>query len=278
MSKVFINKLVPVFLTVLTFIILSTGLYGLLLILNTFPLNEQILLDFKNTDLLLGIVVYLKTAFDFAIFIGSLMETNPGWQKRIAISVGTALGNAFGTFVMLIVWIIAREFSVLSLIFLFIASVILLRMAQESFEEFLKQKKSFLLDIKMPIYLLQSQLNFINKMLRPILKYFVPDLNLTRTKKLSFVNLIAFSFTIPFILGFNDFAGYIPLSGTINLFGFTLGVMVGHMVLTIGLFALPSITVRVVKHPIVLIGGGAIFIGLGLWGIYQVLKNLIIVI
>lgn len=278
MSKVFINKAVPSALTVLTFIILSTGLYGLLLLLNTLPLKVQIILDFKNSDLLLGMAVYLKTAFDFAIFMGSLMETNPGWQKRIAISVGTALGNALGTFLMLIIWVLAREFSLLSLIFTLLASVILLRMAQESFEEFLKQKKSFLLDIKMPVYLLQSQLNFVNKIFRPVLKYFVPDLNLTRTKKLSFVNLLAFSFTIPFILGFNDFAGYIPLNEIVNLFGFTLGVMVGHMLLTIGLFALPTLTVRVVKHPIILIGGGIAFIGLGLWGIYQVLRNLLIVI
>ena len=141
-------------------------------------------------------------------------------------------------------------------------------MAQESFEEFLKQRQSFI-KLKMPVSLLQDQLNFVNKIFRPILRFFVPNLNLTKTKKLSFVNLVVFSFTIPFVLGLDDFAGYIPLFTLINVFGFSIGILLGHMLLTIGLFAFPKKTVEVVKHPIVLIGGGIAFIGLGLYGFYE---------
>ena len=124
----------------------------------------------------------------------------------------------------------------------------------------------------MPVNLLQNQLDFVNNLFRPILKFFVPDLNLTRTKKLSFINLIVFSFTIPFILGINDFAGYIPIFEYVNVFGFTLGVMLGHMLLTIGLFLLPKITVGIVKHPVVLIGGGLAFLGIGIFGFYEAVK------
>lgn len=272
MKNVFIKQFVPIILTILTFLALSTCLYGLLLILNSFPLHEKILLDFRTRDVLIGMAIYLKTAIDFAIFIGNLMHTNPGWKKRIAIELGTAVGNAFGTFAVLIVWVVFKEIPILMMIMVFIASIVLLRMAQESLEEFLKQRKSFLIDIKMPVYLLQSQLNFVNKLFRPILKYFVPHLNLTRTKKLSFTNLAVFSFTIPFILGLDDFAGYIPLFDVVNLFGFALGVMLGHMILNIGLFIWPSKTVQVVRHPIVLIIGGIAFIGLALWGFYEVFK------
>jgi hypothetical protein len=217
---------------------------------------------------LFGIIIYLKTAIDFAIFTGNLMKSNPGWKKRIAIELGTAVGNGFGTFLILIIWTIFKAIPPLMIIMIFIASVVLLRMAQESFEEFLKQRESFI-KLKMPVSLLQDQLNIVNKIFRPILRFFVPNLNLTKTKKLSFINLVIFSLAIPFVLGLDDFAGYIPLFTLINVFGFSLGILLGHMLLTIGLFAFPKKTVEVVKHPIVLIAGGIAFIGLGLYGFYE---------
>lgn len=279
MKKVFIQQFVPVVLTIITFLALSTCLYGLLLILNSLPLSEKVELDFRKRDILVGITIYLKTAIDFAIFIGNLMHTNPGWKKRIAIEMGTAIGNAFGTFLILIVWVIFKEVPLLMMAMIFIASVVLLRMAEESLEEFLKQKKSFIsIDIRKPVSLLQEQLNLINKIFRPILRFFVPNLSLTRAKKLSFANLVVFSFTIPFILGLDDFAGYIPLFSVINLFGFALGVMLGHMLLNIGLFVWPKMTVKAVKHPLVLIIGGLAFIGLALWGFYESIHLLLEII
>lgn len=275
MKKILIEQLVPIILTVITFLVLSTVLYGLLLFLNSFLLqNNQVILDFRKRDILIGIAVYLKTAIDFAIFIGNLMRTNPGWKKRIAIEIGTAVGNAFGTFLVLTVWIFFKQVPILMAAMIFVASIILLRMAQESLEEFLKQKKSFI-KMRMPVYLLQAQLNFINKMFRPLLGFFVPDLKLTRAKKLSFANLIVFSFTIPFVLGLDDFAGYISLFSVINVFGFAVGVLLGHMFLNIGLFVYPKKTVQIVTHPFVLIGGGFAFIGLGLWGLIEVAKLLV---
>ncbi len=275
MKKVIIPKIIPIFFAILIFLGLSTILYGILLLLTSLPLNFPIILDFRRREPLIGIVIYLKTAIDFAILMGSLMHSNPGWKKRVAISFGTALGNAFGTFLMLIIWTLAKEFTILILIFVFVSSVVLLRLAGESFEEFLKQKKSFIkIDIRKPVSLLQNQLDFVNRIFRPILKFFITDLDLTKTKKLSFVNLIVFSFTIPFILGFNNFSAYIPLFSYINIFGFTLGIFLGHMLLTIGLFAFPKKTVGFVKHPIVLIGGGLAFIGIAVFGFWQAVNIL----
>lgn len=268
MKKVIIQQFVPILLTVLTFLGLSTVLYGLLLLLNSLNLGTPIVMDFRRREVLIGIVIYLKTAVDFAIFIGNLMHSNPGWKKRIAIELGTALGNGIGTFLILIVWTVFKNIPLLMIAMIFIASVVLLRMAEESLEEFLKQKNSFI-KIKKSVGLLQSQLNFVNRIFRPILRFFVPNLNLTKTKKLSFMNLVVFSFTIPFVLGLDDFAGYIPLFTVINVFGFSIGVLLGHMLLTIGLFAFPKKTVELVKHPFVLIAGGIAFIGLGLYGFYE---------
>lgn len=276
-KKLLIEQALPIFLTFLTFLVLATLLYGLLLILDSFHLGAPIILDFRRREVLFGIIIYLKTAIDFAIFIGNLMHTNPGWKKRIAIELGTAIGNGLGTFLILILWTVFKAIPLLMIIMIFFASVVLLRMAQESFEEFLKQRQSFI-KLKMPVSLLQDQLNFVNKIFRPILRFFVPNLNLTKTKKLSFVNLVVFSFTIPFVLGLDDFAGYIPLFTLINVFGFSLGILLGHMLLTIGLFAFPKMTVSVVKHPIVLIVGGLAFIGLGIYGFYESILILLSII
>lgn len=268
LKKILIEQAFPIFLTFLTFLGLATLLYGLLLILSSFNVGQPIILDFRRREVLLGVIIYLKTAIDFAIFTGNLMKTNPGWKKRIAIELGTAVGNGFGTFLILIIWTIFKAVPPLMVIMIFVAAVVLLRMAQESFEEFLKQRQSFI-KLKMPVGLLQDQLNIINKIFRPILKFVVPNLNLTKTRKLSFVNLVVFSLTIPFVLGLDDFAGYIPLFTLVNVFGFSLGILLGHMLLTIGLFAFPKKTVEVVKHPLVLIIGGVAFIGLGLYGFYE---------
>ena len=273
MKKAFIEQFIPLLLTVITFLVLATSLYGILLILNSVFLQDQVILDFRKRDVLIGISVYLKTAIDFAIFIGNLMRTNPGWKKRIAIEIGTAVGNALGTFLILAIWIFFKQVPILMAAMIFIASVILFRMAEESLEEFLKQKNSFI-KIRRPAYLLQSQLNFINEKFRPILRFFVPHLNLTRSKKLSFLNLIVFSFTIPFILGLDDFAGYISLFSVINVFGFSIGVLLGHMLLNIGLFTFPKKTVEIVTHPLVLVIGGLAFILLGAWGFIETAKVL----
>ena len=274
--KVFIEQGIPIFLTFITFCALATVLYGILLFLNTLHLKSPIVLDFRKREVLLGIIIYLKTAIDFAIFIGNLMHSNPGWKKRIAIEVGTAIGNGAGTFLILLIWTIFKEIPLLMIAMIFIASIVLLKMAEESLESFLDQKNSFIaLNIRKPVSLLQGQLDAVNRLFRPILKFFVPNLNLTKTKKLSFANLIAFSFTIPFVLGLDDFAGYIPLFTVVNVFGFSIGVLLGHMLLTIGLFALPQKTVAIVKHPIVLMVGGIAFIGLALYGFYECIHILL---
>src|ERR1035437_9202091 len=143
-KKLLIEQAFPIFLTILTFLVLATLLYGLLLILDSLHIGGPIILDFRRREVLFGIIIYLKTAIDFAIFIGNLMHTNPGWKKRIAIEFGTAVGNAAGTFLILIVWTLFKELPLLMVVMIFIASVVLLRMAEESLEEFLKQKKSFI--------------------------------------------------------------------------------------------------------------------------------------
>jgi len=153
-----------------------------------------------------------------------------------------------------------------------IASFVLIRMAEESFEEFLKYKN--FTQIHSSISILQKQLNLINKFSGKFLKPIIPNLSITNIKVLSFVNLAIFSITIPFILGLDDFAGYIPLFSVINIYGFTIGVFFGHMILNIGLFLSPQKTIILVRHPIILLIGGIAFVGIAFWGFWEVFKIL----
>jgi len=106
------------------------------LILDSLHIGGPIILDFRRREVLFGIIVYLKTGIDFAIFIGNLMHTNPGWKKRVAIELGTAIGNGLGTFLILILWTVFKAIPLLMIVMIFLAAVILLRMAQESLKNF----------------------------------------------------------------------------------------------------------------------------------------------
>lgn len=93
----FLQQIVPLLLTVVILAGLVVVLYFYIAFLNTFPTAEKVVLIARPVDIFVGVTIYLKTAIDFAIFMGRLMATNPGWKNRIAIEVGTALGNALGT-------------------------------------------------------------------------------------------------------------------------------------------------------------------------------------
>ena len=84
--------------------------------------------------------------------------------------------------------------------------------------------------------------------------------------------LLLFSFSVPFILGLDDFAGYVPLFNIINVFGFSLGVIGAHMLLNIALFINPDATVKIVRNEWVSFIGSLAFIGLGIWGLIEVAK------
>jgi len=154
-----------------------------------------------------------------------------------------------------------------------IASFVLLEMAEGSFNEFIEFNKN---KTKIIGYIktLKKPLNYINNFTSPVLGFFIPDLSLKDVKPLSFINLAVFSLSIPFVLGLDDFAGYIPLFSIINVFGFAIGVFAGHMLLNIGLFIFPKKTVGIVKNPIVLLFGGAVFIFIALFGFYEALRLL----
>jgi hypothetical protein len=237
---------------------------------NVVPQNE-ILTNIRWADVLVGLTIYLKTSIDFAIFIGRLMDSYPGWKNRIAIECGTALGNILGTLVIIAIWTFFKEVNILLALMIVIASLVLLRLAEDGFEHVRKDEKEYHVSFWGIEVFLDKFLHHTNKYIEPVLGWMVPHFE-GKPKKSGFISLVVLSFSVPFILGLDDFAGYVPLFSVVNIYGFAIGVFLGHMILNIALFISPQATIKAVKHPVISFFGSVAFIGLAIWGLIEATK------
>ena len=296
-------QIFPIIFAFLIFLTISAGYFGWISVLNLIP-GEKILLQLKTSDVLFGLTIYLKTSVDFALIIGILMKNYGGLKNRIAIETGTALGNALGTAIILVLWYFFKEVSWLLALMVIFASLVLFKLAETSLEHIFedneleedlagdsdnRQKNNLQTNLETDEQIGTAQntankhnetvvkiANFINIFLKPVNKFLspviskiVPDLSFKPNQKLNFWGLVASSFTIPFILGLDDFAGYVPLFDVVNVFGFGIGVFLGHCILNICLFINPNKTIQIVKNPIIGIIGSVVFIGLAIWGLSE---------
>lgn len=268
MKKSLATTLFPLLATIGTFFFFLGFLFLTLHVLNLFPLKQKIVLLLFPLDILVGMIIYLKTSVDFALVIGNLMHNYPGWKSRVAIEVGTAAGNAIGTICILVVWTFFKEVPVLLLVMILLAALVLFQMAEESFAEYF-QAYTYPNTLTKTLSYFYLILRHINPLFTSLLRFIIPRTNTGSKERRSWKRLLLFALTIPFVLGLDDFAGYIPLFSVINVFGFATGVFLGHMILNLFLFAKPSLTTRVVRLPIMQLLGGLIFVGLGLWGLWE---------
>ncbi len=232
-----LRQLVPLALTLVVFALLFVALYLAVSLFNLVPFATPILMQVRWFDVLVGGSIYLKTAIDFAIFMGRLMAANPGWKNRIAIEIGTAAGNALGTIAIIGLWVILKDVHVLLALMVLIASLVLFELAHGSLEHFANWESEG--SIKRLIYLsLHIFLDTIKRFVDPVLSRILPDLGekLKGSAGLPWKELIIFSASVPFILGLDDFAGYVPLFTVVNVYGFAIGVIGAHTLLNIFLF------------------------------------------
>lgn len=268
-NQTWITQGIPLVLTIVIGGFLIALIYGEVLLLNKIT-STDILKNIRWSDVLVGFTIYLKTAVDFAIFIGNLMHQFPGWKNRIAIEFGTAAGNALGTIVILAIWTFFKDIDWLLAIMVFVASLVLFRLAEDGLEHVHDGKTKLPLWMKRFVELFAHGLTRVNNITRPFLSRIMPNVSMkAKSSKLNFFGLFAFSFSIPFILGLDDFAGYVPLFSIVNVFGFSIGVVLGHMILNLLLFISPTKTIRVVKNPVISFIGSIAFVGLGLWGLHE---------
>lgn len=269
----FRDQIIALALTLITCIALIVLLWGEIHVLNLFG-NDKISLKVMIGDVLIGATIYLKTAIDFAIFIGKLMQENKGLKGRIGIEIGTALGNGLGTMLILAVWTFFKEIDWLLAIMVFVAALVLFRLAEDGLEHVDHEDKKYPKWFRHSVRLFEKSIKAFNSVTHPFLSKIVPSHSLKPKAATTFKVLLLMSFTVPFILGLDDFAGYVPLFNTVNVFGFAIGVFVGHMVLNIFLYLSPSKTIKIVKNPIISLLGSIAFIVLAAWGMIEAFKLL----
>lgn len=267
------SQIVPLSLTFIIFGALITLLYSSIRIFNAIPFSQPIILEIRWVDVIVGMTIYLKTSIDFAILMGRLMSTYPGWRGRVAIEIGTALGNALGTIVVIGLWVLFKHIDLLLAAMVFVASLVLFELAHGSLEHLTSWEsaggiKQFLLKVT------HMFLDSINRLTRPFLSRIMPDLgeNLRGKAGLSWRGLLMFSMTVPFILGLDDFAGYVPLFSVVNVYGFSVGVLAAHTILNIALFISPQKTITAVKNEFISFAGALAFIGLAIYGIWETFR------
>lgn len=213
--------------------------------------------------------IYLKTSVDFAIFIGNLMRVYPTMRSRIAIEIGTAFGNALGTYIILAIWNYFRHVEVLLAAMIVLAAMVLFKLAQEGLEHCRETESHTPAWILACVHFLDRVLTPLNQVFGIVLSRVMPNLSMKPVAGLSFTALLMASFRVPFILRLDDFAVYVPVFSVVNVFGFGVGVIVGHMILNLLLFISPQRTIRAVKNPLISLLGAIAFIVLGVWGIQE---------
>lgn len=268
-----LSQCIPLMLTVVILGILLAILHTALLIFNHIPATIPILLVLRPQDVLVGATIYLKTEIDFAILIGRLMDLYPGWRNRVALEIGSALGNATGTIFIIGLWVLLKHVDLLLALMVLIASLVLFELAHSGMEYLTDWEASG--GLKKDIFLiLHKSLDVVGVVINPLLSRIIPDLGaqLRGKEGLSWKGLAVFSTKIPFILGLDDFAGYVPLFSVINVYGFAAGVIGAHTILNICLFLSPGRTITVVKNEYIAFAGTIAFIGLAFYGIFESVK------
>jgi len=268
-----LSQLIPLLLTGVVMAALLALLHSAIIIFNLIPSSEKIILDIRWVDILVGGTIYLKTSIDFAIFIGRLMAANPGWRNRIAIEIGSAAGNALGTILVIGLWVLLKDIDLLLAAMVFIASLVLFELAHGSMEHFERWESGTF--AQQFFYLLMHRvLDPIKRIIDPVLRRVMPDLGQAMRGQtvLTWWPLLTFSMTVPFILGLDDFAGYVPLFNVVNVYGFAIGVIGSHTLLNIALFLSPTKTIEIVKNEVVSFLGAMAFIGLGIYGLVETVK------
>lgn len=271
-KTIFLEQLLPLGLTVVVCACLVVALFFTIRTLNLFT-RHDIVMHLRIQDILVGLTIYLKTSVDFALLIGNLMSSYKGWKNRIAIEVGTAVGNAVGTLLVLSLWTFFKDIKILLAAMITLASLVLLRLAEDGLEHALSGN-TFSMRWAEIIHAFDRGLKTVNEFFAPALSRIIPNVGMKPTKGLTIVGLLSVSFTVPFILGLDDFAGYVPLFNIVNVFGFATGVFIGHMILNAFLFLNPKVTIQIVKNSIISLIGSVVFVALGLWGFHEAYKLL----
>ena len=137
--------------------------------------------------MLVGLTIYLKTSIDFALLIRILMAKFPGLKNRIALEIGTSVGNAIGTMLVLFLWVVFRNVPWLLASMVILASLVLFKLAQTSLDHIDDDSGEAGSAALNPVIaniksILEKFITPINKVFAPVLDKTIPDLHFDSKK------------------------------------------------------------------------------------------------
>jgi len=79
--------------------------------------------------------------------------------------------------------------------------------------------------------------------------FWIPELSGPKVKKMNVIHLAKWSFILPFIIGLDDFIGYMGAMTIYNVFSLLFGIYLADIVIDIIIFVSPSFTKKLVESP-----------------------------
>jgi hypothetical protein len=206
---------------------------------------EQISLRVQPVDAAVGFFLYFVTAVDYALIIGRMQNSNPGLQARFVMNVCTCVGCFVGVSLVLFVWGFAKEVDWLIIALMIFAGSVMVKLAHEGLEYFEDAKsipwifRSITAKLVTTLYTLTDSLTF-----------WIPELASPNVKRVPIGQLAMWSFLLPFIIGLDDFVGYMGAMTIYNVFSLLVGIYMADILIDILIFISPATTKKVVQSAV----------------------------
>lgn len=264
------NQLFPVVTCLILFVVfIVTSYFFISSFINPFSV-EKVVMELRPTDIIVGFFLYFVTAIDYALIVGRMQVINNDAKSRFAMNIGTCLGCYFGVTIVLFLWGFAKEIPIFIIPLLFFAASVMVKLAYEGHEYFIR-------DEKIPGFIRFFLFNLLKLLFIPakILTFWMPDLGSPKTEKLSFWKLLKWSLILPFIIGIDDLVGYMGAMTIYNVYGLLFGIYLADIIIDILIFVSPGITKKLVENSILSIFAALAFLYLGYKSFTESLELLI---
>ncbi len=237
-----INQLTPVVvcLVLFGFFMLSTYLFIEYAINPNAQEKVQIQLNIK--DIAVGFFLYFVTAVDYALIVGRMQVSNPGFRARLVMNIFTCVGCFVGVTLVLFLWGFAKEVPWLIIPILVFAGSVMVKLAYESADYFEHATQ-------IPFVVRKFTEIILRLLYYPtrIFTYWMPELGSPNVTKMSYWSLAKWSFFLPFIIGLDDLVGYMGAMTIYNAFGLLFGIYLADIFIDILIFVSPKITRKLVE-------------------------------
>lgn len=206
--------------------------------------SNKIHIVFYPTDFFVGFLLYFVTAIDYALIIGRMQTANPGNKARLIMNVFTCLGCFVGVTLILFLWGFAKEVSLIILPLLIFAGAVMVKLAYEG-RSYYQQSPKINNIVK---NLTTATLNVLYYPTR-VFSFWLPELGSPNVQKMTIAHLAKWSFLLPFIIGLDDFIGYMGAMTLYNTFSLIAGIYFADIVIDILIFFSPKFTSKMVESP-----------------------------